>query len=361
PLCRCTGRHAAAWGDARAEEIVPPGPVRPRFAATAVDAQASAAIGASASFLRARQMLERAAATEATVLFMGESGVGKELFSRMLHDASRRRAGPFVAVNCAALPETLMEAELFGVEKGAFTGAQASRPGRFERANGGTLFLDEVGTLTLSAQAKLLRALQERQIDRVGDTLTRSVDVRVVAATNVDLREEVRAGRFREDLYYRLNVVPIDLPSLRDRRDDIPLLIDHFLKVYSQRYGKTSAGFTPRAMATLLDYDYPGNIRELQNLVERGVIFSDEAGRIDVPHVFRPGDRLPAGSAMVEGSRIRTGAPSEAPATQSFEELEREAYRTALGAAGGNISAAARSLGLRRPQLEYRLRKHGLA
>ncbi|WP_244571369.1 sigma 54-interacting transcriptional regulator [Mesorhizobium carmichaelinearum] len=235
--------------------------------------------------MRTRHLLEKVAATDATVLFSGESGVGKELFSQQLHALGRRAARPFIAINCAAIPDNLVESELFGVEKGAFTGATASRAGYFERASGGTLFLDETSTLAYSAQGKLLRALQERTVERVGGQRSIPVDVRVVAASNVDLAAEVAAGRFRSDLYFRLCVFPITIPPLRERRDDIPLLMAHFLRLYCQRHGRTLSGFTRRATDVLLKYDYPGNIRELQNLIERGVVYADDGGQIDMVHL----------------------------------------------------------------------------
>jgi transcriptional regulator with PAS, ATPase and Fis domain len=237
-------------------------------------------------------MLERVAPTTAAVLFTGESGTGKELFANNLHTLSPRANKPFVAINCAAIPETLIEAELFGVERGAYTGATNSRAGRFERASGGTLFLDEIGALSLVAQGKLLRAIQEGEIERVGGSNAKSVDVRIVAATNVDLRAEVKARRFREDLFFRLNVFPIDLPPLRERRDDIPLLMEHLLALYSSRHKRRFTGFTRRAVEALLNYNYAGNVRELQNLIERGVIYAEEDGAIDSVHMFRRGEHI---------------------------------------------------------------------
>ena len=251
---------------------------------------ADAMVGASSAFKAACQQLSRVARTSATVLFTGESGVGKEKFASMLHQISPRKNQPFIAVNCAAIPETLIESELFGVERGAFTGATMSRPGRFERAHGGTLFLDEIATLSFVAQGKLLRALQEGQIERVGGTRSVAVDVRVVAATNEALREAVRKGAFREDLFFRLNVVPIHLPPLRERRDDIPLLMNHFIHHYRRKHDCDVKGFTQAAVRHLVNYDYPGNIRELQNLVERAVILADAGGLIDVHHLFTGGE-----------------------------------------------------------------------
>ncbi|MGD7314646.1 sigma-54 interaction domain-containing protein, partial [Ralstonia pseudosolanacearum] len=257
----------------------------------AQDSAAPALVGASSAFNAACHLLRRVAPTDATVLFTGESGVGKERFARMLHQISRRHDKPFIAINCAAIPETLVEAELFGVERGAYTGATHSRAGRFELAHEGTLFLDEIGTLSLVAQGKLLRALQEGEFERVGSSRSLKVDTRVVAATNEDLPQAVRAGRFRQDLFFRLNVFPIHLPPLRERRDDIPLLMSHFLKSYAHKHGLAVRGFSPRAIKALLNYSFPGNIRELQNLVERGVILA-QAELVDLPHMFISGETL---------------------------------------------------------------------
>jgi DNA-binding NtrC family response regulator/predicted hydrocarbon binding protein len=329
-------------------------------------------VGVSASFLRAKLMVEKVADTEATVLLIGESGVGKEIFSQQLHRLSARAGGPFVPINCAAIPEGLVESELFGVEKGAFTGAVASRPGYFERAAGGTIFLDEIASLGYAAQGKLLRAIQERQIERVGGTRTIPADVRVIAASNVDLADEVRAGRFRQDLYFRLCVFPIVIPPLKERRDDIPLLVDHFLRLFRERHRRDVAGLSRRAMDALLAYDFPGNIRELQNLMERGVICAERGGQIDVQHLFIAGEVSPAfpqalsreGKVTAKPSRPTTSDPAAIPARISsagdLATAESALYADALRRAGGNVSAAARSLGLTRAKLEYRLRKMGL-
>ncbi len=380
--CLVVGQHADAWGrDVPEREyfglewknrrtyrvpVTSADPVEP----VAVASGDGVAVGVSASFVRTRHLLQKVAGTDATVLFVGESGVGKELFSNQLHEMSRRAKGPFVAINCAAIPENLVESELFGVEKGAFTGATNSRPGYFERASGGTLFLDEVASLTYSAQGKLLRALQERKIERVGATKTTQVDVRVVAASNVDLAEEVAAGRFRQDLYFRLCVFPVAIPPLRERRDDIPLLMAHFLKLYSERHGRFVLGFSRRATDALLKYDYPGNIRELQNLVERGVVYADEGGQIDLSHLFFGSEQLPSYSiALTSEGRLgktplggdgQQGAGAESGAPQSFEETERQAYAEALRHAGGNVTEAARSLGISRAKLDYRLKRLGI-
>ncbi|MEP6503483.1 MAG: sigma 54-interacting transcriptional regulator [Betaproteobacteria bacterium] len=401
-VCRVVGRHAQAWGDVsedvrylRAQDFetlaaeaagtpaaAARAPQRTRGSAATARARAGtdkhALVGASSAYNSACHQILRVAPTQATVLFTGESGVGKEVFARMLHRISPRAALPFIAVNCAAIPETLIESELFGVERGAFTGASVSRPGRFERADGGTLFLDEIGTLSLVSQGKLLRVLQEGELERVGGTRTLRPDVRVVAATNVDLQAEVRAGRFREDLFYRLNVFPIHLPPLRDRRDDIPLLMNHFLLRDTQRHGRQVAGFTPRAVRALLNYGFPGNIRELQNLVERGVIAAEDGGAIDVAHMFRreqlSDDLLFSigehGGLRSEGEtgvaslleHIASGLGQRGGAAGpmlSLEAVERRLLKEAVERAGGNLAAAARSLGLTRAQLAYRLRNTG--
>jgi two-component system response regulator HydG len=337
---------------------------RPVEAKSAPETTDNVAVGVSAAFMRTRHLLQKVAVTDATVLFVGESGVGKELFSRQLHELSRRADGPFVAINCAAIPDNLVESELFGVEKGAYTGATSSRPGYFERAVGGTLFLDEVSSLAYSAQGKLLRALQEREIERVGGSRTIAVNVRVVAASNVDLAQEVAAGRFRQDLYFRLCVFPVAIPPLRERRDDIPLLMAHFLRLYSARHGRTIRGFSRRATEALLKYDYPGNIRELQNLIERGTVYAESDGHIDVAHLFSGSELLPPFSVRL----LQDGRLDQQPFTEGadrpshpnpggFEDMERAIYLEALERHGGNVSGAARDLKLTRASLDYRLRK----
>jgi two-component system, NtrC family, response regulator HydG len=385
--CVVVGQHADAWGDDAPERSyfglewksrsVPPTskvPVAADHRPTVAGDDKTVAVGVSAAFVRTRHQLERVAATDGTVLFVGESGVGKELFSSQLHSMSRRSTGPFVAINCAAIPEHLVESELFGVERGAYTGAVASRAGYFERASGGTLFLDEIASLTYSAQGKVLRALQERKIERVGGTKTISLDVRVVAASNVDLTAEVAAGRFRQDLYFRLCVFPVAIPPLRERRDDIPLLMAHFLGHYRARHGRHPTGFSRRATDALLKYDYPGNIRELQNLIERGVVYADDGGVIDIGHLFSGTELLPpfsvqlttegrlARTPMREHEKSVTKEPIAASVDSgaSFAEVELAAYRSALAQTNGNVSAAARLLKISRPQLEYRLRRVGL-
>ncbi|MBX3607147.1 MAG: sigma 54-interacting transcriptional regulator [Piscinibacter sp.] len=378
--CRVIGRHAAAWGDISEDlrylqahdfrTLPAPSPAAavagPRRAARVLDRHDI--VGASSAFNSACHQLDRVARTAATVLFTGESGVGKEAFARRLHRIGVRSDKPFVAVNCAAIPETLIESELFGVERGAFTGASQSRPGRFERASGGTLFLDEIGTLSLVSQGKLLRALQEGEVERVGGTRTIKVDVRVVAATNVDLQAEVRAGRFREDLFYRLNVFPIHLPPLRERRDDVPLLMNHFLQLESRRHGRSPTGFTTRAVRAMLHYAFPGNIRELQNLIERGVISAEDGAAIDVAHMFRR-EQLSHESLLAIGAQgtLTAEASEPAPLLELLRQqvgagtplpaIEQRLLREAVAAADGNLAAAARTLGLTRAQLAYRLER----
>jgi len=317
--------------------------------------------------------VRRVAPTDSTVLFRGESGVGKERFAKALHSVSPRANKPMISINCAAIPPDLVEAELFGVEKGAYTGADQSRAGRFERADGGTLFLDEISSLSLPAQGKVLRAIQEREIERVGGSKVLKIDVRLVAAANCDLRAEVDAGRFRPDLFYRLNVFPIAIPSLRERREDIPLLVSLFLERYSTRFDKKVGGLTPRAFDALWDYEWPGNVRELENMVQRAVILAEPGGAIDVQHLFAGGEKLhpasfnlgasgalvPSASAPPPDSneRQRRLADDLLESLSSFDRIETLLVQRAMERSGGNLSAAARLLGLRRGQMEYRLKK----
>jgi len=305
-------------------------------------------IGESGRMQEVLSLVRRVAPSDATVLIRGESGTGKELIAKAIHYASPRAAGPLVRVNCAALPESLMESELFGHEKGAFTGAVATRKGRFELADGGSLFLDEIGDLPLHLQVKLLRALQEREIERVGSSRPITVNVRVLAATHRDLEALVRDGRFRDDLYYRINVVTVTLPPLRERREDLPLFIEHFLRRFAEKNGKVIRGLTRDAREALLRYDYPGNVRELENLIERAVVLTrDEViGREDLPLSVKEPDQGDSGEASL-------------PAV--VEGLERRMIREAMVKADGVQTRAAELLGISERVLRYKLRKYGLS
>jgi DNA-binding NtrC family response regulator len=322
-------------------------------------------VGQSPAFRAAYDLMRRAAATHVTVLLTGETGVGKERFARALHALSDRAEGPFVAVNCAALPTELIEAELFGVEKGAFTGAHASRAGRFERADGGTLFLDEVGELPPPAQAKLLRVLQEGEIERLGAERGRKVDVRLVAATNVDLDDAVERGLFRRDLLYRLNVYPIHIPPLRERVGDIELLANHMLQRFAAIHHKRLAGFGDRALQMLRHHDWPGNVRELENLVERGVILAQQGGFVEVEHLFPNQPLPPCDSPDQQGRLARQASEEELALCERIlasgipmAELESMVLQLAVERSGGNLSGAARLLGMTRAQLAYRLKRN---
>ncbi len=325
-------------------------------------------VGESPGFRLAYELLKKVGNTQITVLLLGETGVGKEMFARRLHEMGPRAREPFVAINCAALPQELVEAELFGVEKGAYTGAQVSRPGRFERAHNGTLFLDEVGDLPLAAQAKLLRILQDGEVERVGDHRTRKVNVRLVAATNRPLQTLVKEGRFRSDLYYRLNAYQVSIPPLRERKEDIRLLAKRFLERYSALHAKKLAGFTDKAKKALLAYAWPGNIRELQNTIERGVILAPPGGRVEMTHLFTSYQGSEPGEIGLDvrgdldvrgwgGSRDLCEAVLGGALT--LDEVEALLLESAVRRADGNLAAAARMLGLTRPQLAYRLKRLG--
>lgn len=322
-------------------------------------------IGQSAIYRKTCALIDKAAPGKTSVLLTGETGVGKEIIARSVHLRSERADGPFIALNCAAIPADLIESELFGVEKGAFTGAHQSRMGRFERANGGTLFLDEIVELTPRAQASLLRVLQEGELERVGDSQTRRVDVRVIAATHEDLAQAVKAGRFRADLYYRLNVYPVKIPALRERREDIPLLIEHFLDKLHATYPKKNLGLSDRALEACMRYDWPGNIRELENLIERGVIITDHNQSICVdalfPHLGDEAQSIGLGSDGNLVSQERDVASDWAEQLMdrglSLEQVEQAMLNSALQRARQNVSEAARLLGMTRPALAYRLKK----
>jgi DNA-binding NtrC family response regulator len=295
-------------------------------------------------------MAGRVAASRATVLLQGESGTGKELLARLIHQLSPRAARRIIAVNCGALHENLLESELFGHEKGAFTGATARRIGRFEEADGGTLFLDEIGELSPQVQVKLLRFLQEHEFQRLGGNQTLHTDVRVISATNRELEQRVKEGAFREDLFYRLNVVLMSIPPLRERKEDIPILIEHFLKKYAEENGKEIAGLSSEAQDVLLKYDYPGNVRELENIIERAVVIAREA-------VISVED-LPFRESMEETAAGRKA--EEGSLRGSIEELERNLIVEAMEKAGDHQSHAADLLGISERMLRYKLKKYGL-
>ncbi len=307
-------------------------------------------IARSARMQEVLALVERVAPTNSTVLLGGESGVGKDLIARAIHQHSRRNAGPFIKINSTAIPDTLFESELFGFEKGAFTGAQASKPGKFELADKGTLFLDEIGDVPAPTQVKLLRVLQEREFERLGGTKTLKVDVRMIAATNRDLRAALEQGTFREDLYYRLNVVPIDIPPLREHKEDIPDLAKHFLARFVRENEKQIDGLTPAAIKTLLDYHWPGNVRQLENAIERAVALT--ANKVLDASDFQ----LDAGQSKNNTSSSTAFLPDGA----TLEQWEDEMIREALRRANGNKSQAARLLGLSRNALRYRLAKIGV-
>jgi len=310
-------------------------------------------IGKSQPMKELIEMVAMVAPSEATALITGESGTGKELIARSVHYNSGRKQGSLVTVNCAALTETLLESELFGHEKGAFTGADRRREGRFMQANKGTIFLDEIGEMSSVMQAKLLRVIQDREIQRVGSDFTLNVDVRILAATNRDLQEDVLAGKFREDLYYRLNVVTLKVPPLRKRVEDIPLLAQHFLETYARKNKKRIKGFTPLAMDMFLKYDWPGNVRELENAVERAVILGlgDYITEKELP--LRIAKAYPHPEAIDRH-------PTIGKEPRSLEEAEKEAVLAALQAAGGNKSKTARLLGITRKTLHKKLKKYGV-
>ena len=301
-------------------------------------------VGQSPSLRATLDIIRQAAPSSATVLLLGESGTGKELFARALHEHSPRAQGPFVPINCAAIPETILESELFGYERGAFTGAVQRKEGRIERAQGGTLFLDEVGELTPSVQVKLLRFLQDGQIERLGGTGAVKVDSRVVAATNQDLASRVREGKFREDLYYRLNVIQVILPPLRDRIEDIPLLAEHFVGRYAAKNGKTIGGLTRAAFAALEGYPWPGNVRELEHAIERAVVLSRgaEIDLDDLPESLRS-----SGAARAAGlASPLEGRTLSVPLGTTMEEIELRVIRETLRQTKGDKNLAAQLLGI---------------
>ncbi len=382
--CRIVGRPREEWPDAendlrylRAAPVQVQGGESEGLVVASKDGSGrpdKMLVGASAGFNMAFEKTRKVAGTQTSVLLLGESGVGKEMFARSLHLLSPRKDKPFIAVNCAAMPETLIEAELFGVEKGAFTGATSSRQGKFERAHGGTIFLDEIGTLSMASQAKLLRVLQEGEVEPIGGSHARPVDARVVAATNIDLRAAVAKGEFRADLFFRLNVFPIAIPPLRERRADIPVLMAHLLKLYCERHGRDLPGFGEEAVSALLSYDWPGNVRELENVIERGVIMAQPGMPLGVHDLFTSGEELgdrryrltragtverapadgggaaPNAAADIGAEALGTGLP--------LDEIEHRILQSALSTHGGNRTRAAAALGLTRAQFNYRLKTY---
>ncbi len=307
-------------------------------------------IGRSAIMTKLLETVTQVAPSEATVLITGESGTGKEVIAGAIHYNSPRREGPFIKINCAAIPETLLESELFGHEKGSFTGADRRREGKFRLADGGSIFLDEVSEMSLAMQVRLLRVLQEREITRVGGEEVIRVNVRVITATNRDLPAAIEAGRFRKDLFYRLNVVTLHVPPLRERKDDIPPLAEHFLKMFAEKNRKRVRGFTPQAMDRLLRYDWPGNVRELMNTVERGVVLT-RSEYID------EGELTPV---LLKQPEAEAALPGEVSAGSSLEALEKATILKTLDQTGGNKSEAARRLGITRRTLHQKLKKYGV-
>ncbi|MBR9912778.1 MAG: AAA domain-containing protein [Gammaproteobacteria bacterium] len=384
--CHIVGKPAEEWPDQEEleQQLLPDHIIEELFALryeistlreSLVDNQSPSeellfnSVGQSKAFKQVCHLIKRASESTVTVLLQGETGVGKEVVARGLHLGSERADKAFIAVNCACIPPDLIEAELFGVRKGAYTGATESREGKFERADGGTIFLDEVIELSPRAQATLLRVLQEGEMERVGDNRTRKIDVRVVAATNEDLAQAVQQGRFRADLFYRLNVFPVVIPPLRERIEDIPLLIEHFLEKYHNLYNKKTSGVSDRALQALLSYRWPGNIRELENMIERGIILTDNNQSIEMnsffPSLTEPTHPLHIATATgkVESAGLTEGLQGSSLVEQllqsklNLDELESQLLQQAMDKTDGNIAQAARLLGITRPQMAYRLKK----
>jgi two-component system, NtrC family, response regulator HydG len=369
--CHVIGKTLEMWGGKAAEEVKLMQPDRVADQLIALQEQVSMLrhslgneintgfmIGASPTFLRAYELVEKVAQSQSTVLLLGETGVGKEMFARSIHALSSRRSAPFVAVNCGALPENLVEAELFGVEKGAYTGADRSRAGRFELAKGGTIFLDELGELSASAQVKMLRVLQTGEFERIGDTRTRTAEVRIVAATNRNLTERMKEGGFRADLFFRLNGFPITIPPLRERREDILPLAAHFIRKICAREGKAITSMTDQAKEMLLAYSWPGNIRELENVIERSVILAESGSEIDLPFMKDGPFLAPASpaSATPETEQISETDIARKVITGAIaiRDIEAKVIEIAVERSNGNLSEAARMIGISRRQLAYR-------
>lgn len=398
-MCRCFARPVEDWPDAELDLVYfEPRPFRfiapengglPAPATLPARKESASpfggkhgVIGASVAFNGVMHKIQRVAPTTATVLLLGESGVGKSAFAREIGRSSARADKPFLEVNCAAIPEQLMEAELFGVERGAYTGAGEARPGRFQAADGGTLFLDEIGSLPMTAQGKLLRVIQTGEFEALGSVATRKVDVRIIAATNENLWKAVSEGRFREDLFYRLNVFPIQIPPLRERRDDIPLLLEHLLRKYSTRHGRRIQGVTRQALQIILAYSWPGNVREFENVIERGVILGEDDRPLGYHQLVTVDSKMGAQGSMalnelglltdsgnLHSEQVSQEAAHEAQALNvwaegivarsnvSLDVVENTLVKAAFKAAQGNLTKAAQLLGVTRAQLAYRVKK----
>ncbi len=315
-------------------------------------------IGRSKAMKELLETVALVAPTDATILILGESGTGKELIANAIHQNSPRKNHPLIKINCAALPETLLESELFGHEKGAFTGALSARQGRFQQADEGTIFLDEIAEMPLPLQSKILRVLQEREFQPVGSAKTIKVNTRIVTATNKNLQEEIRANRFREDLYYRINVVSLTAPALRERRDDIPLLADFFLKRFAEKNKKALQGFTPKAMDLLMRHDWPGNIRELENAIERAVIMA--RGQRITPEEFPSPLRGPEADSAEPDVQEASPQAVDPPVDRSLKQLEKETILRTLAENDGNRTRTANILGISRRTLQLKLKEYGV-
>ena len=315
-------------------------------------------VGESEGIGQVQRFVERVAPSDSTVMIYGESGTGKELVARAIHAGSTRYAGPFIRVNCGALPEGLLDSELFGHERGAFTGAAKQRRGRFELADGGTLFLDEIATINAATQVRLLRVLQERELERVGGEETIPVDVRIVAATNTPAADLLNAEGFREDLYYRLHVVPVTVPPLRERRDDIPLLAEHFVNKLRRRTRSGVSSVDPEAVKRLVDYDWPGNVRQLENIVERALVLAegDLLTETDLPLLVSINGGTDSSSPLAVGGATAEGIDLD----RAVDDMEEKMIRQVLGRTGGNRTVAAKHLGITKGKLLYKIRKYGI-
>lgn len=375
PKCVLIGKPAEEWDDEDYKDYFSPGQLDTESWALQMELRQlrgkekhrtmpTNVIGQSPSFLNAFEQLSKAADSPITVLLQGETGVGKEVFAQFLHNNSPRKKMPFVVINCAAIPVDLIESELFGVEQGAFTGANQSRPGRFERAHGGTLFLDELGELPPSVQVKLLRVLQTGEIERLGGENIINVDVRIVAATNVDLQRAMSDGSFRTDLYYRLATYPVDIPSLKERKSDIPLLASFFVEKYAPIYNKKICGISDLAIHTLTKRSWPGNVRELENVIERAVLLVPIGEKIGVEHLYPSEESKNEEGVIVDMKGIVNDIENEGKdklydvlINENFDLIKHEYYllQAAVHRSNGNISQAARTLGITRRQLSYRL------